>query len=481
MNIAGPLATLIFGLTVLTVFGGLFAYAVYKARERTRKKPSSGKKSLMYFVEYELPIAQATAVATGPAIARRPAEGKPWGLYALSLCAVAGLCGVTAYYYQAARRLVLQGAWGQGEYPAPPDRPKVKRGPVVVVSLDARRPSLFPSAKYDTNLDGAIQPEERKRLHAEVDLTVLLAVDDNGHAQGMRWLYDTFERHKLWGKVTFFLTGNYLEGKQSYLGGPVGAWWNALSNENFVGLHGLTPGAPGTTDTWVPDRWNKEHVDTMKSITDTVEPPDGWAWASYPWGARAPYLSVTDAYFAGLERLAPRVVYDASMVVHPTSPPPAQTPAQARDSSWPFSLAWPLPIDVELPFSEKQDRRVLIENHTIVEVPVYAWAVQRKKNEGVSWIPSLDVNFFDVYRCTGDGVNEEALAAFEQNLDAHYQGNRAPFHLGLHAQNYMADKKCERKTIEAMLEKIDQLIKSGRKIKFEAMPQLLERLSRDEG
>jgi hypothetical protein len=482
MNIAGPLASLIFAITVLTVFGGLFAYGVYKARERTRKKPASTKKVLTYFVEYELPALPAVASMGGsaPLTAKRPdAEGRPWGLYLVSTLAIAGMLTASVYYYRSGKRIVLQGAWQTGtgpskEFPGPPERARASRGPQVDLELKTRRASLFPAARFDQNHDGVLQPEERAAIHAEVPLTVILTVDDIGHAQGMLWLFEQLERRKLLGKVTFFLTGNYAEGRPNYLGGPVTAWWSTFAQESFLGIHGLTHDAPGVE--WSRQRWSEEYSTVLKNVTTTVTPPDGWPFASYPWGSRATFLAFNDDYFASLDRLSPVIKYDASMVVHPTAPlPNPQSELPARDVSWPFSLDVPLPDDVELPFSPKADRRVTIGTHTIYEVPVYSWAV-RKGNKLV-WIPSLDINLYDVFPCAGDGANGEAVAAFERNLQAHYQGNRAPFHLGVHAQNYTADKRCERSTLEAMLDKIDALVGSGSKIELEAAPRLLARLA----
>jgi hypothetical protein len=482
MNIAGPLASLIFAITVLTVFGGLFAYGVYKARERTRKKPATTKKVLQYFVEYELPALPAVAAAGGltPAMAPRvEKEGRPWGLYFVSMLAIGGMITASVYYYRSGKRIVLQGAWQQGtgpskEFPGPPERPKVSRGPVIALDLKTRRSSLFPSARFDKNHDGLIQPDERAALHAEVPLTMLVTVDDNGHAQGLLWLYEMFEKHKLMGKVTFFLTGNYAEGKPNYLGGPVTTWWTTIARENFIGLHGLTHTDPGVE--WSRQRWSEENSTAMKDITTNVAPAEGWPWNTYPWGSRATFLSFNDDYFTALDRISPVIKYDASMVVHPNAPlPGVGAPLPARDVSWPFSLDLPLPDDVELPYSGKLDRRVTIGTHAIYEVPVYSWAVREK--DKLAWTPSLDVNLFKTFPCGSDGTNGEVVAAFERNLQAHYQGNRAPFHLGLHAQNYTADKKCERKTVEAILAKVDALVASGSKIQYDAAPHLLAALA----
>jgi hypothetical protein len=60
MNVASYLATTIFAVTLLTVIGGVFAYGVYKARERSRRKvagaaPAKAREPLEFFVEYVLP------------------------------------------------------------------------------------------------------------------------------------------------------------------------------------------------------------------------------------------------------------------------------------------------------------------------------------------------------------------------------------------------------------------------------------------
>ena len=55
------------------------------------------------------------------------------------------------------------------------------------------------------------------------------------------------------------------------------------------------------------------------------------------------------------------------------------------------------------------------------------------------WEPSLDFNVFKRFPCNGDDASPGAVEMLVQNLRAHYKGNRAPFHIGLHAQNYTAD------------------------------------------
>jgi peptidoglycan/xylan/chitin deacetylase (PgdA/CDA1 family) len=333
---------------------------------------------------------------------------------------------------------------------------------------------VFPKPSYDLNHDDSLSVAERARLQKEVPLTILLTVDDNGQPQGLTWILETFVKYGVWGKATFFITGNYAEGRPAHVGGPITQWWSSLSDENFVGIHGQThdDGAG-----WPVGKWLAEHNATMAEITQRVKAPAGWAWDNYAWGSRAPYLSFTDAYFAALEQVSPRVLYDASMIVHPTA-----TPAKAddpRDLSWPFSLTeGVIPADVELPFSEAQQRRVTIGRHKILVVPVYSWVI-KKKNGSMNWVPSLDVNLFKEYGCSGDAPNRELIDSFEANLVAHYKGNRAPFHLGLHAQNYTLDRKCERATMDALLLRIQQYAGAGWDLRYESMPRLLEWMATD--
>jgi hypothetical protein len=467
MNIAGPIATLIFSITVLTVFGGLFAYGVYKARERTRAKPAATKKTLVWFVEYALPDAQGRHPDM-PVIL--PLQRRPWLPIAIAVVALGGLGAATAQYYRSARRLVLQGAWATGtksseEFPGPPAARRPDRGaPISLSKLAGRAPSLFPKARFDTNGDGVVQTPERARLQAEVPQSILVTVDDNGHAQGLSWLLGVFEKFGVWGKVTFFVTVNYGEGRPSYLGGPIDEWWSTLSNENFVGLHGVTHETG--SESWPVDRWRSEHEVTILEIMKRVHAPQGWTWSSYPWGARAPFLAATDTYFDGLESVTPPVAYDASLVLRPQAQ--ARGP---RDLSWPFSLEAKLPSEVRPPPGKP------LGKHALLEVPVYAWTFRAKG--GTQLTTSLDLDFFKDQGCPGEGANEAIVDTFEENLRAHYEGNRAPVHLGLHAQNYTADRRCERATVLAVFARVEQYIANGWHLEYQSIPRLLEWMAAD--
>lgn len=464
MNVAGPLASLIFGITVLTVFGGLFAYGVYKARERTRKKPAATKRVLHYFVEYVLPEGAPHTSRQHQVLAKAD-TGRPWSLYGLSFLALVGLGFAGVHYVRKGVGGVRRGAWDDNtgpskEFPPPPPRTAPDRGtPVSLEPLLARHASIFPKPGYDTNGDGVLQLSERTMLHREVPQFIEVSVDDVGQVQGLSWLYETLLAHRVWGETTFFLTANYLEGKSNHVGGPVGAWWNMIAAENYVGIHGAVH-AQGAG--WDTERWLQEHDTTLRDIEKAVQKPGLWSWNKYPWGSRAPYLSYSDAYFGALERLpaSTRVIYDASMVVHPST----AEAGRFRDQTWPFSLQGPLPSDAVLPYVEKQGQRVSIGTHAMLEAPVYAWAIDQgggKSAGQAGFIPSLDLNLFERFPCKGGEPSLVGIETVLANLKAHYEGNRVPFHIGLHAQNYSADKMCERKTMEEILKGIDRLRETG--------------------
>jgi hypothetical protein len=268
--------------------------------------------------------------------------------------------------------------------------------------------------------------------------------------------------------VTFFVTGNYLEGRPSYLGGKIGAWWSFLAQESWVGLHGLSH-ARGS-DRWSVATWGEEQRALVNELTIRVRPPEGWQWMGYPWGSRAPQLVATEAYFTSLEQLSPPVYYDASLVVRPVS----ARALDVRDVPWPFTLDRELTDEVVLPFGEGASGRLALGKHSLLEVPVYAWAVMQKGE--LKWIPSTDLSYYEVFPCS-EMPSATGLAMFEDNVLAHHRGNRAPFHLGLHAQSYAGDKKCQRATLEAMLDVLDRVGGAASKVKFEGIPPFLTRLT----
>src|SRR5437868_15438011 len=94
MNVAGHLATVIFAITTMTVIGGLFAYGVYKARERSRARAAKAAprnlRALEFFVEYTLPPPATDAAPSGASASRRSSRRVGFALAILALVAIAG-------------------------------------------------------------------------------------------------------------------------------------------------------------------------------------------------------------------------------------------------------------------------------------------------------------------------------------------------------------------------------------------------------
>jgi peptidoglycan/xylan/chitin deacetylase (PgdA/CDA1 family) len=322
------------------------------------------------------------------------------------------------------------------------------------------------SPGYDANHDGVLDPEERPRIYADIPQFIVLSCDDNGSSEGLAWLDRLLKEHDIRAKTTFFMTANYLPGRPAYLGGPIEDLWALEARENYVGLHGTTH-ADGTSD-WTVARWLDENKTSQEAIMKSAHPPEGWSWAGYPWGSRAPFLQLTDAYFESLDKLEPKVVYDSSLLVRPTT---MQNP-DVRDLPWPFTLDGDLPPEVERPYLTTTSTRARLGQHRIWEVPVYALLMETK-GTATPWQPSLDFNLWKFYPCTGAGPNLAAVDVLERNLRAHMSGNRVPFTFGMHAQNYGNDKACERATTAAFLSRVDRLIEDGHNVRYISMPELI--------
>ena len=475
MNVAGPLAAFIFAITICTVFGGLFAYGVYKVRERKRKPAAkaSGRAPLQYFVEYVV----IDAVATAPAVATR-VKARPAFLWIGVAVVALGSFGVAASNYIAeGRRVVMRGAWGENAEPSArstsaPQAPResVRAGAVDLRNLSRRAPSLFVSPRYDLNGDGQLQNDERTLIHDRVPQFVVVTCDDNGSVQGMTWLRQTFEKVGRFDRMTFFLTANYLENRSAYQGGPVSQWWSTLGREATVGIHGTSHAEGG--ENWPEPRWFDENSTAQGEVIRALGvAPEPWTWRSYPWGSRAPFLAASQEYFASLDRLDYRIAYDASLVAR-SGNVPSMTAIDVRDAPWPFTLDNLLPADVFSAFNERAPRSARLSSRGMWEFPVYAW-VFHPGTSPPRWETSFDASLFAAFPCKGEGPNDDAVQALVENLRAHYRGNRAPFHLGLQAQNYAGDKVCERATIREFVNRVERMVGQGLNIRHASIPGVI--------
>jgi hypothetical protein len=489
MNIAGPLAIGVFIVTTVTVLSALFSYLIFKARERKKKKvvrPTGGI-SLQYFVEFKLPgMAEADAAraaASAPPVDKVAHFVGAAIVIGVLVLVVAGTFGLYLWIRGGTAIGIGSGSGsGSGSSVAAGTGTGSGTGsgtaaaakldpPPFFTPIRSRKPSLFPSASLDLNHDGQIQPAERKLLHQKVPQFVVVTSDDNGSVGGLEWMKAELGRRKIWPNITFFMTGNYLSGRKNYLGGPIDRWWQMVLEDAQLGLHGTThtEGA----EAWTVDRWVEEHSTVQDEIVRRLKLPAGWDWSRYPWGVRAPFLLLTDAYFVALDKLKYKVLYDASLVVHPggmimTAPPQDEV----RDLPWPFTLDNPLPKEVDPPFLPATKGRATILQHRIWEMPVYGWWMVPPK-EPAQWQPSLDYNLWKFFGCEGDRANPAIVKTVVDNLKRHYDGNRAPFHIGFHANAFDPKETCKRATTASLFDEIEKLTKERGQITFISIPHLL--------
>jgi len=113
------------------------------------------------------------------------------------------------------------------------------------------------------------------------------------------------------------------------------------------------------------------------------------------------------------------------------------------------------------------------------EVPMYAWYLHPPKGKP-TWQPSMDYNLWKLFGCEGDQPNTKIVDQLMDNFKAHYAGNRAPFHIGLHAHNYKAGATCKRKTLAALLTMLDAFKSTHANIKYINVSSLIVWLKEQE-
>jgi hypothetical protein len=499
VNTAGPVATIIFVITSLTVLAAIVSYAVFKARSRKPKKAGTAAgPALDFFVEYHLPgepvPGEAAAAAAAPV--RR---GVIWAVTTLGLATV-GMGGALVYVMldkestgappetptgkvkvkkagagAAAKEAGKEAANEKEADEAPAPTPVDRGAPPDFSKLASRRPSLFVSGKMDLNRDARIQGRERALIHEKIPQFVVVTAEDSGSVEGMAFLRKVFKRFGLWGKVTYFFTANYLKGRKNYMGGPVDAWWQTILYENFGGLHGTTHDSGA--EFWTRERWEEENSTAQDEITQRFRPPKDWRWETYPWGSRAPMLAFTPAYRTSLARLKIPALYDSSLVLHPRSRRSRRDKkaggGEARDLPWPFTLDTSMPSGKEF-FSPnwRPQGRGEGGRQKIWEVPAYAWYLQPVRS-AAHWQPPIDYSLWAQHGCPSGAANREIVKDLIANLKAHYRGNRAPFLLGLHPEHYIKSEECHRATLSAILEEVNLLGEEGYNIRYTSIPDLI--------
>lgn len=453
----------------------LIALAVLVTRATRRVAPrAGGPQELRYFVEY---LADETSVQ--PAVRRGGELRAP--VFAVVLGACLLLAGGVLYRGRPVGLGFGFGAGGEGgatkSSAAPsasasvsPAPKKTARPAPSAIAVAPRKASYFVTPAADLNGDGKVQNEERAMIHAELPLFVVVTVEDAGYADGLAWVAELLETHHLAGKVTWFLTGQGFDKK----GGPVGLAWQRAGFDAMLGLGGTTREVePGDM---AVDKWVDELGGVQRLLRKEIELPTGWDWKTVPLGARAPFLAANDAWFQALGKLEGSVVYDSSIVVQGAEPPASlEAP---RDALWPFTLHEGLPKEAKAPWVA--GKPATVGPHPLWELPINSWAL-RAKGQPPEWQPSTDASLFRFHPCGEANVADaEAVAQLQQNLVAHYKGNRAPFHLGLRTGAYRKPG-CARATIDKFLGEIGRRIDEGENIRFVDVPTLLAWIQKKQG
>lgn len=466
--------------TVIAVVVSVAAYVSFRLRERGGRRASSAE--LERIAPESLDLFEAFRFeAVPPPVPARPKArilrriGIGWGVGAVAVVsggALAVFVDGDAEVAKAGRgaaeeaigpSLLVAGSGGRG-------LPAAWRSVMNVADGSPRPVSLFGIPELDENGDGTIQSAERARIHARVPQFILVGVDDNGAIEGIRWLREVFEAYGIWSHATFFMTANYLSGRKNYLGGPIEDVWQAVARDNFVGLHGTTH-APGA-ESWGVERWRSELVTVQEELRARLLPPDRWEWGAYPWGSRAPFLVYNDAYFEALDGLAARVVFDSSVQVRPAGADERSFEvSSARDLPWPFRLDAPLTAAILPP--DHVDPDASLEPHEIWEVPVTTWLYPPREGSSARWEPSFDFNLWQHFGCDDPKGNKRVVDFVVANLRGHLNGNRAPFTIGVHAEQFVPGKVCHRRTFERLFARIQGLRIDGYDIRYVDMPELL--------
>lgn len=298
----------------------------------------------------------------------------------------------------------------------------------------------------------------------QVPMFVSIGFDDNSDTDGLKWIdeYTQTIKNRDGSPVTlsFFNTGKYTNLASE-------AWKTLYDNGHEIGNHSYTHPHGSKTD-WNQNpatyevlmdeaQWSKELIDTDEDLVNA-----GIALADIK-GFRNPFLEYSDpaleaAYQRGFE-------YDCSIEEG------YQEYMDGTNYFWPYTLDNGSPGNVTV--SDWIPTRYPIGSYPgLWELPVYPLLIpsddfaeeynfppglQTKVNtakpyiEGSGWkMTGFDYNLWYTDSGTEMLSPEEFLAILKYNLDLRLQGNKAPFMLGAHIDEYNTPER--RQAIEDFLE-----------------------------
>lgn len=296
-------------------------------------------------------------------------------------------------------------------------------------SSDLRAPSPSPP--------GGLAPEE-------VPQFVAFGWDDNGHLDGMEWTLELVrDRHNPEGtgnarthdgrpwSMSYYMTSAY--GAEPDL---AEVWRRAYRQGHELGVHTVTHTTNVTTTL---EEWRREIGDCRDFLVQEIGVP-----REEILGFRTPFLEHNDATFVALRELG--LLYDCSLEEG------FDAVQEGDDFLWPYTL------DSGSPGNEllvARERKQPVANHPgLWELPQHAFVVppdelcehygiepgfRERLAQVVAYfepengkITGFDYNLWYLFHLSGP----EVTAILKYTLDRRLAGNRAPFFVGVHSEEY---------------------------------------------
>ena len=267
---------------------------------------------------------------------------------------------------------------------------------------------------------------------AQVPMFVALGFDDNAYADGINWALDNLRTRKnadgTAARATFFVTAGFASEFFNPAGGQseadvLNAWKKIKADGHEIANHTWSHGE-NLMGADLPT-WQSE----LKKANDLFVSTLGIEPCKLA-GFRTPYLGFTQATFDAV-KAAGFVHYDASIEFGYDWWQPA-----GSDKGWgPGTVDsgkhyyWPFTMDGA--FLAGFASKGITPNPGIWEIPVYTF--NRIAGDMASTVTGFDYNLWT--KCQSDSTFDFA-GVLKNSLDQRLAGNRSPFAIGAHTDNY---------------------------------------------